>query len=147
LAVAAKDSELAFRAALADDLNAPEAVGALFTFIQKANAELDRKGADTYALAEARRVLAVMDGVLDVQPKAVRVVVGPTGVSPEIRSIEGLSGEDAERLSQAVTRLQERLMARRERDYARSDGLRAEVEEAGFVVKDSPAGTQLERYF
>ena len=46
----------------------------------------------------------------------------------------------------AVTRLRERLEARRDRDFARADAIRAEVEAAGFVVKDTGAGTQLERW-
>ena len=56
LAAAARGGEEAFRRALRDDLNAPEAVAALFTFLQRANAELDRKGADAGSVEEARRV-------------------------------------------------------------------------------------------
>src|SRR6516162_628071 len=42
-------------AALFDDLNAPNALAALFTFIHRANAELDRKGTDVESLQAARR--------------------------------------------------------------------------------------------
>ncbi|MFN8571925.1 MAG: cysteine--tRNA ligase [Gemmatimonadaceae bacterium] len=147
LAASAGECEEAVRKALADDLNAPEAVGALFTFIQKGNAELDRKGNDANALAEARRVFALVDGVLDIQPRVVRVLVSSSGVTPEIGAIPGLSAEDVDRLERAASRLQERLLARQGREYARADALRSEVEEAGFLVKDSPGGTQLDRFF
>ena len=147
LAGFSRDCEAAVRGALADDLNAPEAVGALFTFIQKANAELDRKGSDASALLEAQRVFATVDGVLDIQPKVVRVVVGTSGVSPAISTIAELAPEEASRLADAAGRLGERLVARQGRDFARADALRAEVEESGYVVKDSPAGTLLERYY
>jgi cysteinyl-tRNA synthetase len=45
-----------------------------------------------------------------------------------------------------VGRLRERLIARQDRDFARSDAIRAEVEGAGFGVKDTAQGTVLERY-
>ena len=44
LAAAAEEAEASGRGALFDDLNAPEAMGALFTFIRRGNAELDRRG-------------------------------------------------------------------------------------------------------
>ena len=46
----------------------------------------------------------------------------------------------------AVGRLRDRLAARAQRDFAASDAIRGEVEERGFVVKDTPQGTQLERW-
>jgi cysteinyl-tRNA synthetase len=146
LAVAAAEGEQAFRSALRDDLNAPEAVAALFTFLQRANAELDRKGSDTAALEEARRVFALMDSVLDVQPRAQRVVVGADRVDPDPGSLTGLEPLEREQVRWAVERLRDRLSARAQRDFAASDAIRAEVEERGFVVKDTPAGTQLERW-
>ena len=146
LAQAAREAESAFLAALADDLNAPQAVGALFTFLQKANAELDRSGSDTAALGEARRVFALMDGVLDIQPRAARVVVDLSGAHPVVAELAGLEPPELTSMEWAVTRLRERLEARRDRDFAKADAIRAEVEEAGFVVKDTGSGTQLERW-
>src|SRR5207245_8961208 len=66
----AADAEAEVTAALFDDLNAPIALGALFTFIRKANAELDRNGVDKRALAKARAVFARINSVLDVVPEA-----------------------------------------------------------------------------
>jgi cysteinyl-tRNA synthetase len=146
LAQAAREAESAFLAALADDLNAPQAVGAVFTFLQKANAELDRSGSDTAALGEARRVFALMDGVLDIQPRASRVVVDLSGAHPVVAELAGLEPPELTSMEWAVTRLRERLEARRDRDFAKGDAIRAEVEEAGFVVKDTGSGTQLERW-
>lgn len=146
LGIAAREGEAAFRAALSDDLNAPEAVAALFQFLQKANAELDRRGTDAAGLAEARRVFALMDGVLDISPRVSRVVVGLEGVVPAIEALEGLEAADREGLSWAAGRLRARLEARRARDFASADAIRGEVEGRGFVVKDTPAGTQLERW-
>jgi cysteinyl-tRNA synthetase len=146
LATAAGEAESAFRAALADDLNGPQAVAALFSFLQRGNAELDRSGTDPEALAEARRVFAVMDGVLDIQPRASRVVVDLGGAHPPVSELPDLDASERSSMEGAVARLRERLEARRDRDFARADAIRAEVEEAGFVVKDTGAGTQLERW-
>jgi len=146
LAAAASEAEVAFRSALRDDLNAPEATAALFTFIQRGNAELDRKGGDQGALAEARRVFEVMDGVLDLRPLVLRVTVGPERVEPAVSELAELDGLERQQMEWGVERLRDRLAARRNRDFASSDAIRAEVEERGFVVKDTAAGTQLERW-
>ncbi len=142
----AAEAEAAFREALADDLNGPQAVAALFMFLQKANAELDRSGSDVQALGEARRVFEVMDGVLDIQPRAARVVVDLTGAHPAVGELPGLEDSEQTSMEWAVTRLRERLEARRDRDFGKADAIRNEVEGAGFVVKDTGSGTQLERW-
>ena len=146
LAAAARGGEEAFRRALRDDLNAPEAVAALFTFLQRANAELDRKGADAGSVEEARRVFVLMDSVLDLQPKALRVMVGVSQVDPDPSMLEELEPLELEQMRWAVGRLQERLVRRAGRDFAASDNIREDVESRGFVVKDTAAGTQLERW-
>src|SRR2546430_9260511 len=66
----AADAEAEVTAALFDDLNAPIALGALFTFIRKANAELDRNGVDKRALETARKAFGRINSVLDVVPEA-----------------------------------------------------------------------------
>jgi cysteinyl-tRNA synthetase len=45
-----------------------------------------------------------------------------------------------------VTKLRERVVARQKRDFKAADGLRADVEGAGFAVKDTANGTILERF-
>ena len=146
LAEAAREGELAFRAALSDDLNAPEAVAALFGFLQRANAELDRKGSDAEALASARRAFLLLDGVLDVTPRVTRLVVGAGTVEPPVESLSDLDESERAGLLWGAERLQARLAARKARDFSAGDAIRAEVEGRGFVVKDTPLGTQLERW-
>ena len=48
----------------------PIALGALFTFVRRANAELDRNGVDRRSLEKAREVFARINSVLDVVPEA-----------------------------------------------------------------------------
>jgi cysteinyl-tRNA synthetase len=146
LAAAAETAEAAVRAALANDLNAPEAMGALFDFIAAGNAELDRKGGEASAILAARKSFSIIDAVLDVQPRAVRLLVVLDGVDPDPGDIPGIEDGERDQLVWAVGRLKERLASRARRDFAESDRIRAEVEEAGFAVKDGPNGTQLERW-
>src|SRR5215470_12797295 len=55
LAAAAAQAVAQGEGALFDDLNAPNALAALFNFIHRGNAELDRKGTDGGSLDEARK--------------------------------------------------------------------------------------------
>jgi cysteinyl-tRNA synthetase len=146
LGEAADDAVSRFRAALFDDLNAPEAMAAFFSFVQRANAELDRSGDHVGALARAREAFSIMNGVLDIEPRAVRFTVGATAVVPDPSDAGILSDAEKDAVLWAVSRLRERARARRERDFATSDAIRAEVEGRGFLVKDTPAGAVLERY-
>ncbi|HVZ77938.1 MAG TPA: cysteine--tRNA ligase [Gemmatimonadaceae bacterium] len=121
LAAAASQAVEAFEAALFDDLNAPRALAALFTFINSANAELDRGGQDSAALALARQAFARMNGVLDIIPD--RTVADP------------------ELAAWVEERLAARKAARQARDFARADAIRAELTGRGVAIEDTPGGT------
>jgi cysteinyl-tRNA synthetase len=113
------------QAALFDDLNAPNALAALFTFITRANAELDRRGSDADALAKARAAFATINGVLDLVPDR-RV-------------------DDPELARWVEERLSARREARVRRDFAEADRLRAELTGRGIAIEDTPAGTKWKR--
>jgi len=155
LAAAADEADRAAREALFDDLNAPEAMAALFTFIGRGNAELDRRGTDRAALERARMVFRTIDGVLDVQPYVARLVLEGDAATWTFRSSSGTGPLDAatlepdqrEQLNWGEVQLRARQAARRERNFAESDRLRAVLEERGFVVKDAPGKAVLERFF
>ncbi len=117
------EAESAALSALFDDLNAPLALGALFTFIRRANGELDRDGVNSEGLEAARRTFAMINGVLDIIP-----------------AIE--SGDDPVEIQ---ARLAERREARARRDFARADVIRNELEERGIEIKDGPSGTTWKR--
>ena len=123
LAEAAADLEREASEALFDDLNAPLAMGALFTFIRRANAELEKNGDDAASLESARRAFARVNEVLDVIPE-----------------MEG--GDDATAIEGLLA---ERKAARERRDFARSDAIRKSLEECGIEIKDGPSGTSWKR--
>ncbi len=122
LAVAAAELVRDAEAALFDDLNAPAAVGTLFTFIRRANAELDRRGPDAEALRAARDAFARINGVLDIVPDAPRA--------------------DDELAAWVDERLAARKDARARRDFASADAIRAEIEARGIAIEDGPWGTR-----
>jgi cysteinyl-tRNA synthetase len=118
----ADDAETEVLAALFDDLNAPIALGALFTFIRKANAELDRHGVDRRALERGREVFARINSVLDVIPEA-------ADADPE------LAGWVEEKLAA-------RKNARARREFSQADAIRSEIEARGVAIEDTPTGTK-----
>jgi cysteinyl-tRNA synthetase len=120
LATIAEAAQIEASNAFFDDLNAPEALGALFRFIRAANAELDKRGTDKSALERARAAFDAINGVLDIVPEAAD--------DPELKSfVEG--------------KLEERKQARARRDFARADAIRDELVAAGIEIKDGPSGT------
>ncbi len=119
---AADRLETAVRAALFDDLNAPEAMAALFEFVRAANKELDSGGADVAALRRAREVFQMVDRVLDLVPEAVEA--------------------DAELATWVEEQLQSRKDARARRDFAAADAIRAALDARGIVIEDGPSGTR-----
>jgi len=110
------------RLALFDDLNAPEAMAALFEFIRAANKELDAGGGELAALRRAREVFALVDGVLDIVPERVEA--------------------DAELAAWVEAQLVARTAARARRDFGAADAIRAALDEKGIVIEDSAAGTK-----
>ncbi len=132
LAEAAVRAEAAFLEALFDDLNGPEALAALFTFIADANRELDAAleaapdaaGTGVAALERARAAFRLMDGVLDLVPEE------------EV---------DADLAAWVEERLAARREARARRDFAAADAVRDELVARGIAIEDTPQGTRWSR--
>jgi len=108
-----------FLEAMDDDLNTAQAIGHLFDLVRALNQEVDG-GAAPASLRADRAVLRELLGILGL--------------------LEGVRGEAAE-VPECVTQLiRERVEARRLKDWARADAIRAEVEAAGYSIEDTPAG-------
>jgi cysteinyl-tRNA synthetase len=116
----ALEFERAFREAMDDDVNAPKAVGALFTFVRGANRQLDAGG---WGPPEARAALAVLDGAL--------------GVLELLPAAEAL---DSELEAWVEERLVARQAARQARDFQAADAIRDELAARGIEGEDTPQG-------
>ena len=122
LAAAAEELEHRATEALFDDLNAPLAMGVLFTFIRRANAELDRLGTDANALDTARRAFRKIVGVLDIMPDA--------------------EDPDPELAAYVEECIAQRRAARARRDFAAADAIRNDLVARCIVIEDGPQGTR-----
>jgi cysteinyl-tRNA synthetase len=126
-------SDASFRESMDDDLNVSAALASVHTFVSEAYKTCrSRAGGERAAalLLEWDRVLGVLEPVRETDGAAGGV--GPDrGPGPSDEAIEAL--------------VRERDAARRAKDFATADGLRARLEGMGVVLKDSPAGTRWHR--
>jgi len=113
-----------FMDAMDADLNVPKALGALFSFVHEANAALDRGVSALDRLAARTLTHALVDDVLGIELQRARAVRVPAEV---------------ERL------VAEREAARTQKDFARADGLREQIEVHGYAVKDTPEGPRVRK--
>ena len=125
-----------FHSAMNDDFNTAAAVGVLFEIVKAVNTELKERPtlpAGFFDAAEAE--LAKIDGILG--------VIGPEELPKEkglgLAGEEGLGDAEVERL------IEERCAARKAKDFARSDEIRAMLAERGVVLEDTPQGTRWKR--
>jgi len=105
-----------------DDLNAPAAIGALFTFVRRGNTELDRRGTDVQAVEKVRAAFQSVNDVLDIVPDEEEA-------EPELAAF-------------VEERLASRRAARARRDFAAADAIRDELTGRGIAIEDGPQGTR-----
>jgi cysteinyl-tRNA synthetase len=114
-----------YEESLDDDLNTAEALGAVFEFIRDANTAMDERRFLEGNREQALKVLAAFDYVFDVLNPA-----------PSTAALT-----DAE----IDTRVAERNAARKARNFARADEIRAELLEKGIVIEDTRDGVRWKR--
>ncbi|MFQ5551160.1 MAG: cysteine--tRNA ligase [Gemmatimonadales bacterium] len=119
----AVEMERDFRAAMNDDLNAPQAVGAIFSFVRAINRDT-RAEAPAVTEGYAAAALAALDRVLEV-----------TQLTPGEREY------DSEFVSWVEERIRARSDARKASNFGLADDIRAELAARGVELEDSPAGT------
>jgi cysteinyl-tRNA synthetase len=112
-----------FKRALDDDLNISKALAVLFNFVHKVNVALAASGEVERAdLTMARRLLRDFDSILGFGFRKVQAEKIPT----EIKKL-----------------LEEREQARKEKDWARADMVRKQIEEMGYAVEDTAEGPKV----
>ena len=113
-----------FRAKLEADVNVPGALGAVFELLREANAAID---AGTLSRAQADATLAFFE--------ACDTVLGVLALRRREEAAPPIPKEELDALIAA------RVQARRMRNFAEADRIRAELDARGVVLEDSPAGT------
>ena len=130
-------------AALDDDLNAPRAVAALFTYMNEGHAALDageKPGpAAIGAWDHVDRILAVSSAVTVLRIEGQETSVQPDGaVLTESPPLEG--SEDTQQ-AWALEWARRRKQAKSARDYAEADRIRDFLRAAGWEVRDGKDGS------
>ena len=111
-----------FEEAMDDDLNTPEALSALFTFVKRMNTRIDSNSVGKEEAGRSIEALRRVDSVL------------------------GIMDFGEEKLPQRLAGLiAKRDEARRRKDFAESDRLRRELLAQGIAVEDTPTGTRWKR--
>jgi cysteinyl-tRNA synthetase len=150
-AIANADSQ--FRAALANDLNTAEAIGAIFDLVRAGNAAGDTGRLRPSVAGQILQVLDAFDSVFAIfedrdaeLTKAALAWAEHEGrlaeASPEVLAHFGanaLSDADIDGL------IAERTLAKKQRNFARADAIRNELLGKGIVLEDSKDGVRWKR--
>jgi len=114
-----------FDAGMDDDLNTAEALAATYEFVRETNSAMDAGEFHAGNVASARRVLARFEEVFEV----LKPTVAEGGVSDE--AIDALVAE--------------RSQAKKNKNFSRSDEIRAELLALGVVLEDTKDGARWKR--
>jgi cysteinyl-tRNA synthetase len=120
LRLAATDLDSVASEALNDDLNAPRALAALFDFVNAGHRAMDDGASVTEDTRKLFRRWA--SEILD--------------VLPGVRLVDSSLGDWVKE------RLEARLEAKKRRDFATADAIRAELTAKGVILEDTPTGTK-----
>ena len=117
-----KEAADRFDAAMDDDLNTADAMGALFEIVREANVGLNAESSREAVETTLNTLLELCD------------VLGLLAKKQE----DGLP-EDIQHLAD------ERAQARKEKNWKRSDELRDQIKAAGYMIEDTPQGQKITR--
>ena len=118
-----------FRTAMDDDFNTPEAVAVLFDLANEFNRTRD---------AATGRQLRALGGVLGLLDREASAFL-QGGPAPALDGEAGLAPEAIQAL------IDQRIAAKKAKDFKEADRIRAELAAAGVVLEDGPKGTTWRR--
>lgn len=121
----AVNAKNAFDTAIADDLNTPNALAAVFGLVREGNSAIDAGNLSDEAAQAVIELLKKFDTVLSV------IYFGK-------KAEEGVPEE-------VQTLLDERAAARKSKNWAESDRVRDQLKEMGWEVKDTPDGQKVRK--
>jgi cysteinyl-tRNA synthetase len=119
-----------FEEAMQDDFNTPQAIGVLFELAREINRQKTSDLAAAQASAGVLKDLADVLGLLQENPEAF------------LRGDDSADGLDAAAIEALI---QNRLAARKTKNWAESDRIRDELKAEGIILEDSAQGTSWRR--
>ena len=132
-----------FWAAMADDLNTPEALAAIFTLISDLNAQDDR-------IAMTREERDVVLGFLEETdsifaawpPENVRAIAPGLTATPGLGGVQIRTQDDGNLSPERIeAEIQARTVAKAEKNWAESDRIRDQLKALGIVLEDRKDGS------
>ncbi|MEX1063833.1 MAG: cysteine--tRNA ligase [Candidatus Paceibacterota bacterium] len=111
-----------FEKEMDDDFNTAKAIGHIFELIRKLNPLIDSRLLDKESCKKTIKMLVHLNKVLGVIPAK------PTEIPGDVKKLA-----------------KERENARGEKDYSRADELRAEIQEMGYGIDDTPFGPLIKK--
>jgi cysteinyl-tRNA synthetase len=151
IAALAEETKARMRRGLEDDLNTAEALGAIFDMVREVNAAADAGQVGTEDIPPLLDALAKFDEIFDVLTDRDAGKIGQIvswaeaegkPVSPEARELAKAAGTSDAEVDRLVAEMQ---MARKSRDFTRSDALRTQLNQAGIVVEITKDGARWRR--
>ena len=124
-----EDYAIRFAEAMQDDFNTPQAISVLFDLAREINRQKTTDETAAQQLAGLLKELASVLGLLQEDPE--NYLRGS--------SEEGITGEAIEAL------IEQRLQARKAKNWKESDRIRDELKVQGIILEDSPQGTSWRR--
>ena len=125
IAARTEEAARAFRESLDNDLNTAEALAAVFEYVRDANSAMDAGEFRAGNAGPALELVNRFDSVFD--------VLRPT--------VQGQAISDVE----VEALIAERTTAKKARDFARADGVRQQLLDAGIVLEDTKSGPRWKR--
>ena len=122
ISIATKESKKAFEEALDDDLDMPKALASIFKFIRNINKYLETKQVSEENKSEIIDYFETIDKILGI-----------------------LSNKTIEFDDGIKELIEQRDKAREKKDWKRSDEIREELRNKGFIVEDTEEGTRIKR--
>ncbi|MDH4226886.1 MAG: cysteine--tRNA ligase [Deltaproteobacteria bacterium] len=119
----------AITGAMDDDFNTAAVVGEVFKEIADINRALDSGKKDVMAIAASLGIIKEAGKILGTFDKT------PAAYFGELKAMAALPKEEIERL------INERLEAKKNKDFKRADAIRAELKEKGIMLEDTASGT------
>lgn len=129
IAKTAKQTELDFAKAMDDDFNTPLGLATIFNLIKEANLLLDKKSDfNSNGINQLKLIQNTLSSLIDILGFALEFKAGEIKPPPNIEKL-----------------IKERDEAREEKDFAKADEIRAEIEKAGFIIEDTPYGAKVKK--